>query len=153
LIKFFEWRGCSFPEDDADETINRVVRKIDQGEEIHNPSSYFYGVARMVFMERLRKQEKERAVLEYQPRPAPENPGESDQRLECVRQCMQRMALESRSLLVEYYEGEEGGQIKIRQELAKRLRLSPNALRIRACRLRKELEDCVSDCLEQASTG
>jgi len=151
LIKFFEWRGCSFPEDYTDETINRVARKIDQGEEIRNPNSYFYGVARMVFMESLREQEKERAALEHQPlRPALEDSGESDRR-RCVRQCMQRMTPESRELLMEYYEGEKGGQIKNRQKLTERLRISPNALRIRACRLRKELEDCISNCLKQSS--
>jgi hypothetical protein len=25
LTRFFEWRGCPFPEDHADETINRMV--------------------------------------------------------------------------------------------------------------------------------
>ena len=27
LTRFFEWRGCSFPEDHADETFNRIARK------------------------------------------------------------------------------------------------------------------------------
>ncbi len=34
LVKFFEWRACSYAEELADETIDRVVRKIDLGEEI-----------------------------------------------------------------------------------------------------------------------
>src|ERR671938_30866 len=31
LVKFFEWRGAPFPEDQADETFNRVARKLDEG--------------------------------------------------------------------------------------------------------------------------
>src|ERR1043165_1611062 len=38
LTRFFEWRGCSFPEDHADETINRMAKKVAEGEEILNPS-------------------------------------------------------------------------------------------------------------------
>jgi hypothetical protein len=29
LVKFFDWRGAHFPEECADETINRVVRKLE----------------------------------------------------------------------------------------------------------------------------
>src|SRR6202008_405245 len=36
LIRFFEWRGCSFPEDHADETINRVAKRVLEREEILN---------------------------------------------------------------------------------------------------------------------
>jgi hypothetical protein len=28
LVKFFDWRGAHFPEECADETFNRVARKI-----------------------------------------------------------------------------------------------------------------------------
>src|SRR5215216_8153127 len=46
LVRFFEWRGCPFPEDHADETINRVARRLFEGEQIENPSGYCMGVAR-----------------------------------------------------------------------------------------------------------
>ncbi|HKY43403.1 MAG TPA: CHAT domain-containing protein [Pyrinomonadaceae bacterium] len=48
LTRFFEWRGCSFPEDHADETINRIAKKVAEGEEILNPSAYAMGVARLL---------------------------------------------------------------------------------------------------------
>ena len=51
LTRFFEWRGCPFPEDHADETINRMAKKVDEGEEILNPSGYAMGVARLVVLE------------------------------------------------------------------------------------------------------
>src|SRR4030095_7600750 len=51
LVRFFEWRGCPFPEDPADETINRVARKLVEGEKILNPDGYCFGVARMLVLE------------------------------------------------------------------------------------------------------
>ncbi|MBI3950500.1 MAG: sigma-70 family RNA polymerase sigma factor [Acidobacteria bacterium] len=151
LMKFFECRGCLFPEDYTDETIDRVVRKIDEGEELHKPSSYFYSVARMVFMESLREQEKERAALEHQPpRPAPADPDESD-RLQCLNRCIQSLSPESHELVIRYYQGEKGVKIENRQRLAERLKIPVNALRIRACRLRKGLEVCVDHCLKQSA--
>jgi hypothetical protein len=49
----------------------------------------------------------------------------------------------------EHYEGEGGSQIEIRQTLARRLRITPNALHIRASRLRKKMEDCILECLNR----
>ena len=51
LIRFFEWRGCPFPEDHADETINRVARRILEGEDVRDVPKYFFGVARLLFLE------------------------------------------------------------------------------------------------------
>jgi DNA-directed RNA polymerase specialized sigma24 family protein len=149
LVRFFECHGCLFPEDYTDQTINRVARKVAHGERLQNPSSYFYSVARMIFMESLRKQEKEQALLQHQSPPLIlEEPGESD-RLRCLRHCIQRLPLESRELLVRYYEGEKRVQIENRRKLAEQFRIPLNALRIRACRLRKELETCIDKCLKQ----
>ena len=39
LIKFFSWRGVQFPEECADETLNRIIRKIDEGESIDDIST------------------------------------------------------------------------------------------------------------------
>src|SRR5436305_1633088 len=51
LLRFFEWRGCPFPEDHADETMNRVAKRLAEGEEIRNPSGYCTGVARLLLLE------------------------------------------------------------------------------------------------------
>src|ERR1051325_2580533 len=59
LINFFTWRGCQFPEDHADEAINRVIRKLDEGETIREPSTYVYGVARMLILEIVKEREKQ----------------------------------------------------------------------------------------------
>jgi len=152
LLEHFEHWGCVSPEDYTDETFNRVARKIEEGKEIHNPDGYFYRVARMIFREGWRKEKKVQVIREHsQPRPNPNEPDESD-KVRCAKQCLQSLPPESRELLEEYYEhyeGEGGRQIEIRQTLARRLRITPNALHIRASRLRKKMEDCILECLKR----
>src|SRR5262245_33334282 len=53
LIKFFECHGAHRPEEDADATIDRVARRLLEGEQVHHPDPvvYFMGVARNVLKE------------------------------------------------------------------------------------------------------
>src|SRR5438309_6302132 len=67
LIEFFEARGSHSPADHADETINRVARRLDEGESIQDLSAYFYGVARLLFKETLRRHDKEPITLDLAP--------------------------------------------------------------------------------------
>ncbi|HXG64714.1 MAG TPA: hypothetical protein VNO70_06375, partial [Blastocatellia bacterium] len=59
LIKFFAWRGSRRPDADADEAIDRVARKLSEGERVQEIYSYTNGVARLVLLETLRDQERE----------------------------------------------------------------------------------------------
>src|SRR5215217_1637738 len=63
LTRFFEWRGCSFPEDHADETINRIAKKVGEGEEILNASGYAMGVARLLLLEIIKGRQREQSAL------------------------------------------------------------------------------------------
>ncbi len=45
LLRFFEWRGCSYPEEATDTTLDRVNRKIDQGTVVSNMNAFIAGVA------------------------------------------------------------------------------------------------------------
>ena len=64
-IKFFEWRGSFFPEELADETLDRTARKIDEGEVIEkNVIALALGVARFVFLETLKHPDNRRAAME-----------------------------------------------------------------------------------------
>ena len=53
LCTFFSQRRCSFADELADETINRVILKVSE-EKIENKIPYCYGVAKNVFRESLR---------------------------------------------------------------------------------------------------
>ena len=149
LVRFFEWRKVESAEDYADETINRVARRIESGEVIENLNSYFYGVARMVHLEAL----KEHVVVSIDEEPqilrqkAPE-PTESEPRVVCFDQCLDSLPPENRRLIVDYYQEERRAKIELRQELADDLQIPMNALRIRAHRIRQRLEQCIAQCLE-----
>ena len=151
LIRFFEWRGCSFPEDHADETINRVARKVAEGEEILNPSGYAMGVARLLLLEIIKVRQKEQQALTEIGTQSEvyEEAGDGEGRLECLRSCLQTLSPDNRELILEYYQGEKGAKIQNRKKLIERLGIPVNTLRMRALRLRERLQVCVEDCLKK----
>jgi DNA-directed RNA polymerase specialized sigma24 family protein len=146
LISFFDWRDCPAPEDHADEALTRVVRKIDAGEELRDPSTYVFGVARMMLLEISRANERHRNTLSRLSvaTTVDQESADTQRRIELLRRCLRALPDKDRELITEYYEG-EGSTSKIirRKELALRLGLQLNALRIRACRLREKLERCL----------
>ncbi len=145
LIKIFTCRGCLCPDDLADETINRVAGKIQEiaAGYAGDRSLYFYGVARNVHLEYVRK----RHILA--PPPAPEPRSESDIEYKCLERCMQRLATTNRELILQYYQEEKQAKIDHRKELAKQIGIGPNALRIQIHRIRKTLQKCLTDCVNQ----
>lgn len=153
LLRLFEWRGCAFPEELADETINRVAKKISEGTAIRadDPYRYFAGVAHWVFMEVLRKEKQERRALAEVRHLPPSEPieDETEHRLSCLDQCLEQLPVDSRELIVKFYQGEGGARISQRKGLAEQLGITLNALRIRAHRLRGQLESCVRSCMER----
>lgn len=142
LVKIFAYRGCREPEDLADETINRVAKRVGEiaGTYSGDPSLYFYGVANKVHHESLRKKLPP-------PLPPPEPSQEIELEYECLELCMGTLNADSRELVLQYYHGEKRARIERRRAMAERLGIPLNALRIRAHRLRVALRDCVNDCL------
>jgi DNA-directed RNA polymerase specialized sigma24 family protein len=153
LTRFFEWRGCSFPEDHADETINRLAKRVAEGEEIGNHSGYAIGVARMLLMEINKGRQREQAGLaEIGTMPDVYVPAEDDDesRLDCLRNCLQTLSPDNRELILQYYQGEKGEKIENRKKLLERLAIPVNTLRMRALRLRERLQSCVEGCLSRS---
>jgi DNA-directed RNA polymerase specialized sigma24 family protein len=149
LVKLFEWRGCSFPEDLADDTINRVARNLEAGEKVRDLAAYCAGVARLVFLESLRTRQQEQEVLRAVPGSSGIPTDESDQRAECLERCLRELPQESSNLIVQYYHEDKHARIEARQDLATRLGIPLNALRIRAHRIRARLEGCVEECVRR----
>jgi DNA-directed RNA polymerase specialized sigma24 family protein len=149
-FSLLSWRGCPFPDEPADETINRVAHKIEDGLGLSGDSihRYFHGAARMLAKETFKKRSREQSELSLR---FPLVLGEDDDhgrqaRLECLRSCMSGLSPEECELLLQYYRGEKGEKIRNRKELADRLNIPMNALRIRVHRLREELERCMEEC-------
>lgn len=145
LIKYFLPASQTDAEALSDETINRVAKRLDEvrdqvyGERVR----YFYGVARKVLLEYLRRKH---------PQQAP-GPAVDSERLEieawCLEECMARLSPENRNLLLRYYGADGRARIEQRKLLAEELGIAPNALRIRAYRIRAELEKCLKECVER----
>src|SRR5689334_22330408 len=119
LIRFFEWRGCSFPEDHADETINRVAKRVSEGEEIQNPTGYFLGAARLLLLEIHKERAKERQALSELATAdvASYEFEELEPRVVCLERCLESLSAENRELILRYYHGEKGEKIKTRKKL------------------------------------
>ena len=151
LTRFFEWRGCPFPEDHADETMNRVAKKVAGGEEILNPAGYAMGVARLLLLEILKGRQREQSALTEigQTSEAYEAEDDSEGRLTCLRNCLQTLSSENRDLILQYYQGEKSEKIQNRKKLMERLGIPVNTLRMRALRLRERLQTCVEECLSR----
>ena len=152
LLKFFDWRGARFPEECADETINRVIRKIDEGESIRDIPTFCHGVARLVFLESLKDPDSRKSGIEDLTPDllvAPE-PEAIDQRRECFERCLKELPFESRQLILDYYSDEKRQKINNRLMLAERLQIPLNALRSRVQRIRDRLEECVNGCTEKS---
>jgi DNA-directed RNA polymerase specialized sigma24 family protein len=160
LVSFFDRKNCLAPDDLADETLNRVARRLKEEGAITNttPAHYLYIVARFVFLEYLRRSETDAVSLDSASQPgapsvsvAPNSDlqvsrEEQEKRLDCLEGCLDRLEPENRELILHYYRGEQRAKIENRRGLAERLGLTINALGIRACRVRSRLAVCVSEC-------
>jgi RNA polymerase sigma factor (sigma-70 family) len=157
LIRSFEWRGAPFPEEHADETFNRLARKLDEGVEIRNVNEYAYTVARLVWLEALKGNTKRNTPLDeiaHEPvaLDTSNEKAEKETRLNCLDDCLEVLPVENRELIMEYYVDEKRGRIDRRRDLAERLGLRRDALANRAQRLRDKLEQCVTRCLKKKTS-
>ena len=151
LIRFFEWRGCPVPEDHADETINRVARRISEGEQIREPAKYFFGVARLLSLEIQKQRARESYALNNLPAVEISSDETHLARIDCLRNCLQDLSSDQRDLIIGYYQGEKTDKIRNRQRLSEKLEIPISTLRMRALRIREQLEKCVESCLNNVS--
>ena len=160
LASYFDRKNCAAPDDLADETLNRVARRLEEEGVIESetPAKYCYIVARFVFMEYLRATQKAYVRLDEVRRQSKIDSGvrnEADDEthikeimLNCLRKCTGKLEPVNREIITRYYVGKERIKIENRRALAEELGITVNALSIRACRIRDKLEDCVRKCVE-----
>lgn len=153
LLGYFDRKNCLHPDELADETLNRVARRLEEEDgniETDIPAKYCYIVARFVFMEYLRTNEREITGLAGLGRQAnamsPEDRDRKERLLECLDRCSAKLDASQRELIFGYYSGEQRVKIENRRALAQSLEITVNALSIRACRIRDRLENCVKKC-------
>jgi DNA-directed RNA polymerase specialized sigma24 family protein len=133
LVKFFDWRGAWPPDECADETLDRLAGKLEFGTPIDDVVRYAHGIARLVLLERLRRQaqDPQRPIDDRVDVAAQRSLSPEDARgplHQCFERCLEGLPAESRRLVLEYYVGEGQTKIDRRRQLARSLGLSDNAL-------------------------
>jgi DNA-directed RNA polymerase specialized sigma24 family protein len=144
LIKLFVCRGCPESEELADKTIDRVARRLNDIEPTFagDPTRYFYGVAKKIHLEYLRRKPVPQPPVSY------DDTDEDEGEYECLERCMRKLSPNNRELVLQYYDEERWTKIDQRKYLAEKLGIALNALRIRACRIRASLLECVKNCVQ-----
>jgi DNA-directed RNA polymerase specialized sigma24 family protein len=134
LIDLFAWERSENPEDLADETLNRLARRILEGVAIPNPDRYAFGISRLVLMEEARlRRNREGSLRDLRQFSQPAAEAET---IVWLRQCLETLPGSSRDLIERYYSED-------REFLARSKGLSLNALRNRVMRIREQLYECV----------
>jgi len=145
LMRFFAGRNC-FPEEDlADETLDRVARRMESAE-IRNPAAFIWGVAKIIVLEFrrlpqtvnfqdelpdccLKTEHGERAII---------NREEHQRRVRCLVKCVQELSPFDRELFLGYEYRARGRAVKA--ELVRRFGFTEAGLRTRVHRLRRKIE-------------
>jgi DNA-directed RNA polymerase specialized sigma24 family protein len=144
LIYFFERKGCRIPADLGDETINRVARKIEEGREIKDLSKFSFGVARLVLLEHWDDPKRDWEELDERlSSPRIDDREFDEQKLECMKKCLQTLSPEERELMIKNCTTNKKGKM----EIAVALDLTINALRLRVFRIRSRLHGCYEKCV------
>lgn len=158
LISRFRQLGCPEPEEYANETIDRVAKKLPEIIETYrgDPTPYFFSVAHYIHMEYLKRPAA--VPLPEIDLPHPNLPGAAEGEDEelmdsCLRHCMERLPQRSREMILQYYCGERRVRIRLRKELSERMGIKLPNLRLKAQRVRAELKKCILDCMERNVLG
>jgi len=143
LVTILASRGCVLAEELADETIDRVARRIADIEQTYvgDKSIYFLGVMNNVHHEYLR-------------RPAAPHLIDTSDNVEtreaihlCLDNCLENLAPYARQLIERYYAADKKAKIDLRKVIARELGIKPATLRLRALRIREKLQTCIEKCM------
>ncbi len=144
LITILGSRGCAEAEALADETIDRVSRRVVdvQATYVGDPAIYFLGVMNNVHHEYLKRPAMPRLVPS-------ESPGDIKERIHaCLDNCLNRLAPHARELIEQYYAENKRAKIDLRKLIARKFGVKSSTLRLRALRVRAKLQECISQCIE-----
>ena len=155
LSRLLEWRGARYPEELADEVMNRLAKRLAKGLEVKtsDPYKYLSGIAYKVLQEEYRDAERAARMLKEAQRFSEQTTMTVDEqelersRMDCLEMCIERLEPKNRHLVLGYYRAGGKRLSQRRRELAESLELTPQALRLRAHRIRMSLERCVRGCM------
>ncbi|MFN2578857.1 MAG: RNA polymerase sigma factor [Pyrinomonadaceae bacterium] len=147
LITILASRGCPLAEELADETMDRVARRVTDISETYlgDKSLYFLGVMNNVHHEHLRRPPPPRLI------PTDEDVVAREQIHLCLDNCLAQLAPYSRQLIESYYAEDKKAKVHLRKVIARQLGIKPGSLRVRALRIREKLQTCIERCLDNVA--
>jgi DNA-directed RNA polymerase specialized sigma24 family protein len=143
LVAILASRGCASPEELADETIDRVARRVADIEAsyVGDKAIYFLGVMNNVHHEYLKQPPMPRL-------PEPDEEAESKEDIHrCLDKCLAKLTPNSRRMIEQYYAEDKRAKIDLRKRIAVELGIGLSTLRLRALRIRDKLQTCIEQCL------
>jgi len=145
LIAILASRGCRVPEELADETIDRVARRVADIEATYvgEKAIYFLGVLNNVHHEYLK-----RPVILHPAQVIADDTDKKEQTYVCLERCLEKLNSNSRTLIESYYSAEKQARIDLRKRLAQQFGISISVLRLRTLRIRQKLQTCIEQCLK-----
>ncbi len=155
LILYFNARSVQDPELAADETLDRLARKISDfvpgGPE--SLTAFVYAFANNVRHEAYRRASRnplmDEAFLPEIGVPAGSINEAVDRRIECLTECLKGLPEIDRKLLIEYYSEERAKKIELRKKISSREGISINNLHTKIYRIRSRIRKKILECLEK----
>ncbi|HKZ81123.1 MAG TPA: hypothetical protein VJ124_22825 [Pyrinomonadaceae bacterium] len=144
IIAILASRGCVFPEDLADETIDRVARRVAdiQASYKGDKAIYFLGVMNNVHHEYLKRPVKPGLSI------VDEDVETKEKTHRCLEKCLDKLAPNSRQMIERYYAENKRAKVDLRKQMAGEFGISLKTLRLRVLRIREKLQSCIEPCLE-----
>jgi RNA polymerase sigma factor (sigma-70 family) len=146
LIAILASRGCSQAEELADETIDRVSRRVAdiRATYVGDPAIYFLGVMNNVHHEYLKRPPLPRLVERH------DDVEITERTHGCLEACLSKLAPHARQIIEQYYAEDRRAKINLRKRIAAMLGVSRSNLRLRALRIRAKLQECIQQCLDMS---
>jgi len=135
-----------FPEDLADEVLDRLARRISEGVTIASISAFALGIARLVVLEQNAKKNSAQTMGDtfWNNVQAPLPTHSDEEEIARMERCLKKLPSSEAKLLRGYYLPARDNPIQARKNLAERLGVSANTLRQRAFLVRQSLRACMA---------
>lgn len=147
LIAILTSRHCPDAEELADETIDRVARRVTdiQDTYVGDKAIYFLGVMNNVHHEYLK-----RPAMPRLPEWVDDVAAKEEAHM-CLERCLEKLSPNSRLVIERYYAENKRAKIDLRKRIAAELGVGISTLRLRALRIREKLQLCINQCLQVGS--
>jgi len=145
LTTIFAARACPVPEELADETIDRVARRVAdiaagyEGEK----AKYFFGVANNVHHEYLKRPAPAETEREW----INDDTADKERAAACLERCLGTLPGDGRVMILRYYSEDKQAKIDLHKRMVAEFGVSINTLRLRVLRMKEKLQPCLERCL------